>query len=210
MPGSTAPPFLLLVSTWLPEDLRPSFAEWCDAHHRGLLTVPGVRRARRADRASGSGGTPDVLTMYELDDLAITTSDRWRDAGFAHGPLPGEIVEELRSVRRDLHVLAALPHSWWPPRPARSFDVFTLADPRRVEPFERAITELTDASIPTITMRLVGGDDDSPLVVIDHHDDTGDDFVDDITGASGATRSRWTIAFDESTDATAGSGTDGS
>lgn len=197
-PGST-PSALLLLSTWLPEDLREPFADWCDAHQSALAGVPGVRRARRARFDEGSGGSaPDLLTMYEVDDIAITRSEVWRERSATAGPLPSMIAERLRSERRDLGVVTSLPRPWWPPRPSRRLDVFTLTDGRRAEEIARAIDAMSSDAATPVTLRVVGGDAGPSLVLIDHHDDDGDDLIDALTDTSGAYRSRWTIVFDRS------------
>lgn len=147
-----------------------------------------------------------MLTMYEVDDIGITRSDEWRTAGSTPGPLPPTVAEVLRSERRDLTVMASLPSPWWPPRPSARLDVFSLTDPRRAEAIASTIATLpSDADAP-VTLRLVGDDVGPPLVLIDHHDDHGDELVDSLTDASGANRSRWTIVFDESSRSTTDDG----
>ena len=198
---SAGPPSLLLLSTWLPEDLWVAFDEWCDAHQLALLGVPGVRRARRARFEDGSSGrAPDLLTAYEVDDIAVTRSDAWRERSVAAGPLPTTIAERLRSERRDLTVLASLPSPWWPPRPSHRFDVFSLTDTGRADQIAASIASMSPDTALPLTLRMLGGDDGPPLVLIDHHDDDGDELIDALTAASGANRSRWTIVFDERSD----------
>ena len=193
----TAPPALLFISSWIPEELVDEFAEWCDAHQRGLATVPGLRRARRfVLEEAPPADVPDMLTMYEVDSIELAGTDLWRERGFAHGPLPVAITGRLRSSRRDLTVVAALPTRWWPPRPSQRLDLFTLADRRSVDRLVAAFDAVTtDVPLP-VTVRLLDGEGGPPLVLIDHHDDEGDDLIDLLTDASGANTSRWSVVFD--------------
>ena len=77
-----SPTGLLLLSTWLPDELHDAFSGWCDDHHRELLTVPGFMRARRLAFVEGSAAGDDAqfLTMYETADLAVL-SDVWQQFG---------------------------------------------------------------------------------------------------------------------------------
>lgn len=195
----TTPTAVLLVSTWFTADVGPEFGEWCDLHHRGLLTVPGVRRARRFESRSGSGAdAPDVLVTYELDDSAIVGSDLWRERGTAHGPLPTSIAESLRTEVRSMTTAAAFPTVWWPPMPATLLDVFTVTGTSRVDALVTAVPMLTPTDDHDLTLRILRDDTDAALVLIDHDMADGRDAIDLLTDASGANRSRWTVVFDES------------
>lgn len=188
---------MLLISSWVPERWRGPFAEWCDEHQRGLATVPGLRRARRFELEDAPpGDVPDMLTMYELDDIELTRTDLWRERGVANGPIPEEILADLRSTRRDLELVAALPERWWPPRPSNQLDLFTLSDRRRVDRLVTSMDALSlEVALP-LTMRLFDGTGGSPIVLLDHHDDDGDDAIDMLTDTSGANTSRWSVAFE--------------
>lgn len=191
-PGS-----LLFISSWIPERFRESFAEWCDEHQRGLAAVPGMRRARRfVLEDAPPGDVPDMLTMYEVDSIELTRTTVWRERGLAHGPIPDSILEHLRSTRRDLELVAALPLHWWPPRISDRLDLFTLSDRRRVDRLVASMQALPMGETLPVTLRLLDGDGGSPLVLIDHHDDAGDGLIDMLTDASGANTSRWSVAFD--------------
>ena len=197
----TAPEAALVVSTWLPEEFADEFATWCDAHHRGLLTVPGVRRARRFEVRSGSSSdSPDILVTYELDDASITSSTLWRERGMAHGPLPTEIAERLRTEVRPMGMAAAFPSRWWPPLAADLLDVFTVNGSTRVDALVDAVDLLAPDDDRIVTLRILRDTSETALVLIDHRADEGRDTIDLLTDASGAHRSRWTVVFDESAD----------
>lgn len=195
----TAPTAALVISTWLPTEFAEEFAEWCDIHHRGLLTVPGVRRARRFEVRSGSSAdAPDILTTYELDDPSIVGSPAWRERGTAHGALPSPIAERLRTDVRPMSMAASFPSSWWPPVPAELLDVFTVIGTTRIDALVDAVALLAPDDDRIMTLRILRDDTETALVLIDHRVDDGRDTIDLLTDASGAHRSRWTVVFDES------------
>jgi len=197
----TVPAWALVISTWLPTEFAEEFALWCDTHHRGLLTVPGVRRARRFEVRSGSSAdAPDLLVTYELDDPSIVGSERWRERGMAHGALPSEIAERLRTEVRPMGMAAVYPSSWWPPEPVELLDVFTLAGTTRIDALVDAVARLTPDDDRIVTLRILRDESETALVLIDHRADEGRDTIDLLTDSSGAHRSRWTVVFDESTD----------
>lgn len=194
----TSPSSVLVISTWIPDDIADEFSAWCDVHHRGLLSVPGVRRARRftVRSSSGSGG-PGVLVTYELDDPSIPATDLWRQRGMAHGPLPPQIAERLRTTRRSMSIVAALPDVWWPPRRSTLLDVFSITDDRRVDDLVRGIGAMASTDPGPVTVRVLRDDEAPTIVLIDHDADDGRDVIDDLTDSSGANRSRWSVVFDE-------------
>lgn len=195
----TAPTATLVISTWLPVEFAEEFAEWCDTHHRGLLTVPGVRRARRFEVRSGSSAdAPDILVTYELDDPSIVGSTTWRERGTAHGALPSAIAERLRTDVRPMAMVTAFPSSWWPPVPTELLDVFTVIGTTRIDALVGAIAQLAPDDDRIVTLRILRDDSETALVLIDHQVDEGRDTIDLLTDASGAHRSRWTVVFDES------------
>lgn len=197
----TSPTATLVISTWLPAEYAEEFAEWCDAHHRGLLTVPGVHRARRFEvRAGSSADAPDILVTYELDDPAVVGSPTWRERGTAHGALPSSIAERLRTDVRSMVTAAAYPPSWWPPVPAELLDVFTVTGTTRIDALVGAVDLLAPDDERIVTLRILRDDSETALVLIDHRADEGRDTIDLLTDASGAHRSRWTVVFDESAD----------
>lgn len=197
----TAPAVNLVISTWLPAEFAEEFAEWCDTHHRGLLTVPGVRRARRFEVRSGSSAdAPDILTTYELDDPSIIGSPTWKERGTAHGPLPSAITDRLRTDVRTMMMAAAFPSSWWPPVPAELLDVFTVIGTTRTDALVDAVGRLVPDDDRIVTLRILRDQSETALVLIDHRVDEGRDTIDLLTDASGAHRSRWTVVFDESAD----------
>lgn len=197
------PSATLLISTWLPTEFAEEFTLWCDAHHRGLLTVPGVRRARRFEVRSGSSAdAPDILVTYELDDPSIVGSEQWRERGMAHGTLPSAIAERLRSEVRPMDIAAAFPTSWWPPMPAELLDVFTLTGTTRIDALVDAVALLAPDDDRVVTLRILRDESETALVLIDHMTDEGRDLIDLLTDASGAHRSRWAVVFDESADET--------
>lgn len=203
---SASPSTVLVVSSWLPDGVDEEFGRWCDAHHRGLLTVPGVRRARRFHRRSGSGSdAPDLLVTYELDDPAIARGDLWRERGAAPGPLPAGIAEGLRSTSRPMRVAGAVPATWWPPTPSTLLDVFALSDARRVDVLVQGMSTVV-ATDGAVTVRVLRADESPALVLIDHREEDGHDLIEALTDASGANRSRWTVVFDETPDGGAATG----
>lgn len=59
-------PWIYIVATDIPEDVADEYVAWYDQEHLPrLVTVPGVRRARRFVATSGS---PKFLTAYNLDE----------------------------------------------------------------------------------------------------------------------------------------------
>ena len=197
-PNTTPPPFVLAISSWLPDGGGDEFDEWCDVHHRGLLTVPGVRRARRFTiRRGSSGDAPDVLVTYDLDDPTIVGTDLWRVRGGAAGPLPVNIAAGLRATTRTLAVAAALPAQWWPPARSTLLDVFTIADARRADALVAGMQGMAPDDAPVAIVRVLRADDAPALVFVDHSEEDGHDAIDLLTDASGANRTRWSVVFDE-------------
>lgn len=195
------PPAVLVVSSWLPGDVDEEFEAWCDAHHRALLELPGVRRARRFARRSGSSSdAPDVLVTYELDDASIATTESWRTQGASPGPVPASVASGLRATSRAMAIAGAVPARWWPPTPSTLLDVFTLADAHRVDALVTGMAAMVSDSTTDITVRVLRADGESSLVLIDHDEEDGHDAIDALTDSSGANRSRWTVVFDESAD----------
>ena len=197
--AGAAPAHLLMLRVWVPATARPDYDPWCDEHHRDLLRVPGVRRARRfGSEVRSTARRPDVLVTYELDDPSIIESDLWRAAGAASGPLPPTVAGSLRVERRLLRLAAALPDAWWPPKPSPRLDVFVLNDDRRMDGIVASMASVDVGAALPFTMRVLDDDTGPPLVLLDHHDEQGDDLLDALTGTSGANRSRWDVVFDES------------
>lgn len=198
MAPSAPPPAVLVVSSWIPDDVDEEFSVWCDSHHRGLLTIAGVRRARRFSRRSGSSGdAADVLVTYELDDADLVATDLWRERGTAHGPLPPSVAEGLRSTSRLMTIAASVPAAWWPPERSTLLDIFTLADAHRADVLVEGMAAMPAGDRGAVTVRVLRAADAPALVLIDHSEDEGHDVIDALTDASGANRTRWTVVFDE-------------
>jgi hypothetical protein len=191
------PTALLHLQTWLDRELHESFSTWCDHHHRGLLTVPGFRRARRFEFLDGStDDEPQFLTMYEVDSLAVFTSDPYLEHGRTAGGLPDFLRGRLRVERHDCSILDALPHEWWPPAHSTHLSVFRFSDDRIAAVLHEQLPTTIDSSVPVV-IRVVDSVDDTPLVLIDHGE-AELASIESIARATGASRSQWRCVFDES------------
>jgi hypothetical protein len=97
---SVAPmPALLHLTSDVADDAdADAFARWCDQHHGEVLHVDGFRTARRYQRLGGRPGR-DLLTLYDLDDLAVLESDAYARHGREQTPLPPGLASSLRFGR---------------------------------------------------------------------------------------------------------------
>lgn len=97
---------LLYLLSGLPRRLDPDFVSWCDRHHREVLAIPGILRARRLARV-GDREEPDrYLTCYDLADPGVIDSDAFRSHGDHGTPMPEEIRRSISFERLVLRVTA--------------------------------------------------------------------------------------------------------
>jgi hypothetical protein len=65
--GQTAPSWIYLVQTDIPDDIVAEYTQWYDVEHLPrLVTVPGILRARRYEAIEAQ---PRYLTAYDLSDV---------------------------------------------------------------------------------------------------------------------------------------------
>jgi hypothetical protein len=84
-------PWLYIVHTDIPDGIADEYNEWYDREHLPrLVTVPGVLRARRYNRAFGAG--PQYLTAYELTAPAV-----WESPA-AHHARKTQWTDKMRSL----------------------------------------------------------------------------------------------------------------
>lgn len=96
--GSPATAMLELRSDVDPE-VDDLFNHWCDHHHAELLSLPGVRRARRYVQADGHRGTDRYLTVYDLDSPAVLDTPAFLDHAASGTPMPEALGPSLAYVR---------------------------------------------------------------------------------------------------------------
>ena len=189
-----SPTGLLLLSTWLPDELHDAFSGWCDDHHRDLLTVPGFMRARRFAFVEGSapGDDAQFLTMYETADLAVLSSDAYVEHGRNSGGLPEFLRGRLRMARLDCELESATPVDWWS---GTAFSELLMITRPEGTPFRGSGPMATDALPITVrTYRASQG----PRVRL--AESMADAPVHDATTAS-EHWSRWRCVFEESAPA---------
>ena len=198
MQPTKTPTAVLYLATWRPTHLHEQFSTWCDDHHREQLQLPGFLRARRFEWASSGrdDNPPQYLTMYDLDSLAVLTSDAYVEHTRSSNGLPDFLRGNLRVERRDCELVAALPSSWWPPARTPLLDLFQLNDDALAVGLKQHIAQLAVPADTSFTVRVIDSDDNEPLVLLDH-DDAGTDLINTITAASGSLRSSWRCVFDE-------------
>lgn len=198
MQPTPPPSAVLYLATWLPTHLHEQFSTWCDDHHREQLQLPGFLRARRFEWVSSGrdDNPPQYLTMYDLDSLAVLTSEAYVEHTRSSSGLPDFLRGNLRVERRDCELVAALPSSWWPPARTPLLDLFQLNDDALAVGLKQHIAQLAVPADTSFTVRVIDSDDNEPLVLLDH-DDAGTDLINTITAASGSLRSSWRCVFDE-------------
>lgn len=77
---------------------RRQFYQWHDKEHiPERLSIPGFRRGRRYRRSDGS---PEWLTLYEADDLAVVTSPDYLARLNAPSPLTQSTLKFFRNTSR--------------------------------------------------------------------------------------------------------------
>ena len=88
----------VLVWNDVAEEGRAEFYEWHDKEHvPERLSIPGFRRGRRFARARHS---PEWLTMYEADDLAVLTSAAYLARLNAPTPSTQRTLRHFRNTAR--------------------------------------------------------------------------------------------------------------
>jgi hypothetical protein len=189
-----SPTGLLLLSTWLPDELHDAFSGWCDDHHRELLTVPGFMRARRFVFVEGSapGDDAQFLTMYETADLAVLSSDAYVEHGRNSGGLPEFLRGRLRMSRLDCELESATPVDWWS---GTAFSELLMITRPEGAPFSGSGPTST-AALP-ITARAYRASQGPRVLLVESVEDTA---VDDVT-ESPDHWSRWRCVFEESAPA---------
>lgn len=194
-----SPAAVLYLATWLPAELHAEFSAWCDDHHREQLSLPGFVRARRFEwvKSFRDDAPPQFLTMYDLNSLDALRTDAYREHMATSPGLPDAFRGRLRLERQECTVLAAHPHSWWPPTSTPLLDVFQISDDALAIELGQHITELRSAPTPGVCLRLIDSAEHEPLVLIDHEPETHH-LIDSLTAATGSLRSSWRTCFDES------------
>ena len=185
----TTPSGLVLLLTWLPSEEHDEFSAWCDDHHREMLTVPGFLRARRFAHMDGDGTDAQFLTMYEITDISVLTSDAYIEHGRNSTGLPEFLKGKLRMSRLDCELESAVPEDWWPGSFQHELRMVTHPDG---EPFSGS-GSTGDSALP-ITVRTYRSSQ-GPRVLLS--EPAGTPEVDDAT-ASSQQWSRWRCAFAES------------
>jgi len=85
---------------------RAEFYEWHDKEHiPERLAIPGFRRGRRFSRP---GHSPEWLTLYEADDLAVMTSSAY--LGRLNAPTPAT-QSALKHFRNTSRAVCRIAHS---------------------------------------------------------------------------------------------------
>lgn len=191
-----APTGLLLLRTWLPGELHDAFSEWCDNHHRELLTVPGFIRARRFAfvASSAAGDDAQFLTMYETTDPSVLSSDAYVEHGRNSTGLPDFLSGRLRMARLDCELESAMPVGWWP---GTDFSELLMISRPEGEPF--SVSGPTPAGALRKTVRVYRASQ-GPRVLL--AESTGDTATGDVTDSSDHW-SRWRCVFEESAPADA-------
>jgi hypothetical protein len=88
----------VLVWNDVAEEGRAQFYEWHDKEHvPERLSIPGFRRGRRYARPQHS---PEWLTMYEADDLAVLTSAAYLARLNAPTPATERTLKHFRNTSR--------------------------------------------------------------------------------------------------------------
>jgi hypothetical protein len=95
---------LLHLLSGLPRRFDSEFAVWCDRHHREVLAIPGVRRARRLVRCGDGEGPDRYFTCYDLDAPEVVDTVAFRSHGDHGTPMPDEITRVLSFERLVLRV----------------------------------------------------------------------------------------------------------
>jgi len=83
MPADQAAPFIYMVQMDIPAEHEAAFNRVYDEQHiPDLLSVPGVRAARRyLVERTNKDGMARYLALYELDSADVVDSAAWREAG---------------------------------------------------------------------------------------------------------------------------------
>lgn len=192
------PTALLHLRTWLPDALHEPFSAWCDDHHRDQLRVPGIMRARRYEFIDGTvDDPPQFLTMYEVESLSVFESPAYLDLRATAAALPEFLSGQLRVIRRDCTIDAAIPANWWPPVHTGVLDEFHLNDDDLVDDLHAVASSTIDGLDTDVIIRVLTSGSDSTFALFDHGaDESG--LIDSIAHVTGATRSTWRCVFDES------------
>jgi len=194
---SAAPRAVIHLRTWIPTELREEFSSWCDDHHRDQLGIEGFVRARRFELVSASfPDPPDLLTLYEIDDLDVLESPAYLAHREAARALPDTFAGRLRVMRLDCTIDASLPTKWWPAPRTVELDEFHLNDLDIVEPLRTIDADAFTGLDHDMVLRVLVSTSDDAFVLFDHGDDDSA-VIDDLVATSGATRSRWRCVFDE-------------
>jgi hypothetical protein len=191
------PRAVIHLRTWIPSELHEGFSSWCDDHHREQLRIEGFVRARRFELVSASfPDPPDLLTIYEIDDLAVLDSPAYLAHRETASALPETFAGRLTVMRRDCTIDASIPTNWWPAPRTAELDEFHLNDLDIIEPLRTIdATGLTGLDHDMVLRVLVSTSDDA-FVLFDHGADDSEE-IEDLVATSGATRSRWRCVFDE-------------
>jgi hypothetical protein len=86
-------------------ELDELFATWCDHHHRELVALPGVRRARRYLRTDGRNGVGRYLTVYDLESVAVLETPAFLDHATSGTPMPPALGPSLVYGRTVAHLI---------------------------------------------------------------------------------------------------------
>jgi hypothetical protein len=90
---------MLELSSDVDPDLDDLFATWCDHHHREVVALPGVLRARRYLRVDGQPGLGRYLTVYDLASVAVLDTPAFTDHGRTGTPMPDALAPSLAYQR---------------------------------------------------------------------------------------------------------------